>query len=400
MKEIRIGNHLIGAGHPCFFIAEAGANHEGKFEEALRLIDAAKKSQADAIKFQHYSAGKLVSREAKRYWAVRGDRPGFQFDPHEYHDDQASTFTKIDGIPRDKDAQLVNYAKENTIEMFSTPFDFESADHLERLGVPAYKIASGDITYHQFLEHVARKGKPIILSTGASTFEEIRDAVRVVLATGNDQLVLLHCTLAYPTPLENANLLMMKNLQEEFPNVLVGLSDHTPGFEADRAAALLGAVMIEKHFTHTPGAAAGENKVGESPDHDIGIGAEEFSAMVTAVRNDEKQGLSVRLGVDFERAIEMVRNGTCPQVLGKEVAKKVDSVVELKARAQARRSVVTEIALTKGTVITEEMLKDGKLSIKRPGTGIQPYEISNLVGKAVNQDISPDSILQWHHFEI
>lgn len=395
---MRIGNRLVGRGQPCFLVAEAGANHEGKFEKALELIDAARSARADAIKFQHYTAGGLVSKEAKRYWLVRGDNYGFQFDPALYKEDQYSTFAKIDGIPREHDGKLMAYAASRGIVMFSTPFDFESVDHLASLDVPTFKIASGDLTYHQLLDYAARKGKPMILSTGAANLGEIREAVEVILKTGNDQLILLHCTLAYPTPLANANLLMMRHLQKEFPDALIGLSDHTPGAEADVAAAMLGAVMIEKHFTHTPGPATGTNKVGESPDHDIGIDGQKFLEMSVRIRANEDKGQSALLGRDFDDVVAAIRRGSHPLVLG-DGYKCVDSDVELKARVQARRSVVATVPLKKGTAISQEMLKNGVLACKRPGTGIPPFAMVELVGRTLRQDVVADSVLRWSHFD-
>jgi N,N'-diacetyllegionaminate synthase len=397
MKTIKVGNKYIGGDNSCFIVAEAGANHEGKFENAIELIDAAKLTGSDAIKFQHYSANKLTAKEAKRYWLVHGDEKGFQFDPSTYKDDQQSTFAKIDGIPRGKDAELTRYGKEKNVIVFSTPFDFESVDHLEGLGVSMYKIASGDLTYHQLLEYVAQKGKPIVLATGAANMDEIRDAVEVIKKAGNDQIILLHCTLAYPTPLANANLLMMQHLKEEFPECLIGLSDHTPGDDADVAAAMMGAVMIEKHFTHTPGHAAGDNKVGDSPDHDIGIGKTAFTQMVSRIRANEKEKKCVRMNMSWDETIQAINTSEHPEVLGKATQKLVDENVELKARAQARRSVVTEVSLAKGTTITREMIKNN-FSIKRPGTGVAPYEIDSLEGKQLNQDLEPDTVLKHSHF--
>src|SRR3989344_4211733 len=176
MRKLYLGDRLIGEGQPCFLVAEAGANHEGKFEKAVELIDAAAQAGADSIKFQHYTADKLVPKEAMRYWLVRGEEYGSQFDAARYKEDQLSTFAKIDGLPREKDSELMRYADSKGIFMFSTPFDLESADHLDSLNVPAFKIASGDITYHQLLQRVAGKGKPVILSTGAASMEEIREA--------------------------------------------------------------------------------------------------------------------------------------------------------------------------------------------------------------------------------
>jgi len=141
MRQLRIGSRLIGDGQPCFLIAEAGANHDGKFEDAIGLIDAAARAGADSIKFQHYTAGKLVSKDAMRYWLLRGEKYGSQFQPGSYSEDQRGTFAKIDGFPREKDEELMRHSESRGISMFSTPFDFESVDHLANLNVPAFKIA-------------------------------------------------------------------------------------------------------------------------------------------------------------------------------------------------------------------------------------------------------------------
>ena len=395
--KIKIGDRVIGDGRPCFIVAEAGANHDGDFRKAGELIHAAANIGADAIKFQHYTAEKLASREARRYWLVRGDEDGYQFDPSYYKENQLETFVKIDGIPREKDAELMRLAEKRGIPLFSTPFDFESVDHLDALGVPMFKIASGDLTYHQFIEYVARKGKPVVLSTGAANMPEIREAVKIIRKTGNDQLILLHCTLAYPTPLKHANLLMLRHLQAAFPEALIGLSDHTPGIAASVTAALLGAAMIEKHFTNTPGAAAGKNKVGESPDNDIGLGVEKFGEMISRIRDDERSGLSARLGIPFAAALEYVRGGEFADVLGRG-EKEVDRAVELKARLQARRSIVAVLPLPKGMLITEKTAQT-HLAMKRPGTGIPPFELPLLFGKTAKEDIPADAVLLWSHFD-
>ena len=396
-NRIRVGNRYIGGDEPCFIVAEAGANHEGDFERAKALIAAAVSVRADSIKFQHYKADRLAAPEAKRYWRVWGDEDNFQFDPDHYKDDQRSTFAEIDGIPREKDAALFRYGDENNILVFSTPFDFESVDHLDALNVPMFKIASGDLTYHQFLTYVAKKGRPVVLSTGAANLDEIKEAVDVIRRTGNDQIVLLHCTLAYPAPLAHANLLMMRHLAEEFPDLPFGLSDHTPGVAAAVAAAMLGATMIEKHFTHTPGPAAGDRRVGESPDHDIGIGPEQFSEMVKQIRKNEAAGLSSRLGLELARAIEMIKQSKPGCVLGQFERKQVDPAVELKARVQARRSVVTNRGLKKGERITRETLAGDTFVIKRPGTGVAPYELEKLCGRTIACDLGPDMVLRWEH---
>jgi N,N'-diacetyllegionaminate synthase len=396
-KTIQFGSITLGGDNPCCIVAEAGANHEGVYDNAIQLIDAAHMARAHTIKFQHYTAHGLTSHEAKRYWKVAGDEDGFQFNPRVYKDDQLSTFVKIDGIPRERDYELLTYGDQKGILVFSTPFDFESVDHLNTLGIAGYKIASGDITYHAFLDYIARKGKPVILSTGASNVQEIKDAVRIIKNTGNDQIVLLHCTLAYPTPIQHANLNMMLHLQDEFPDCLIGLSDHTPGIDTDVAAAMLGAVMIEKHFTATPGVVVGKNKVGESPDHDIGIGPKEFLRMTNTISENEKNGKTTRRGLTRKQALHEVKQ-YYPHVLGKYLEKQVDERVELKARAQARRSVITNRSLKKGDIITGEMFRDGTFAVKRPGIGIQPFEIQNLLTKTCKQDILADTVLRWEYF--
>ena len=399
MKQLYLGKRLVGEGQPCFLIAEAGANHEGQFSKAISLIDAAKHAGADSIKFQHYTAEKLASKDAMRYWLLRGEKYGSHFVSGNYQEDQRSTFSKIDSFPRSRDFELASYSDSKDILMFSTPFDFESVDHLTSLNVPAFKIASGDLTYHQFLDYIARKGKPIILSTGAADLGEIREAMKVILKTGNDQLILLHCTLCYPTPLANANLLMMRHLQDEFPDVLIGLSDHTPGIVADVAAARLGAAVIEKHFTDTPGPVRGDGKVGESPDHDMGLSTEQFLEMSKAIRADEAEKRSARLGWPIDEAIASIRNSPSSMVLGSNDHKQVDERVELRARAQARRSVVIERRLKKGTLITTVMLQDGTLTCKRPGTGIAPYDMEKLVGRILQRDVEADHVLNWSDFQ-
>lgn len=390
-RTIRIGRREVGQGCPCMVVAEAGANHDGDFMKAKQLVAAAAAIGADAIKFQHYTAHKLASREAKRYWLTSDDEYGFQFDPNSYRDSQLDTFNKIDGLPREHDKELIALANKAELECFSTPFDFESVDHLAALGAPAFKIASGDLTYHDLVRYIALQGRPVILSTGASYLEEIDAAVNVIRRTGNDQIVLLHCTLAYPTPLAHANLLMMHNLARNFPDCLIGLSDHTPGNAADVAAAMLGAVMIEKHFTATPGPTgglAGGAKVGESPDHDIGLGPADFHELVLRIRDVDASKLSTRYGRGILEIVKFIEHGRMRSVLGR-ADKYVDSEVEFKARLQARRSLVAAREMLPGEVITKEML-----AVKRPGTGIPPYEVEAIVGQRAAIKIEEDAVIK------
>ena len=213
MIEIDFGGRLIGEGHPAFVIAEAGVNHNGDLALGRSLIQEAKGAGADAIKFQSYKAGKISTKTAPRYWVEQDDPDGSQYD----------TFAKLDSFGPVEHEALFRYARECKLLCFSAPFDDEAVDMLDELGVPGFKIASADLTDHPLLEKVAAKGKPVILSTGLATIPEIGDAVAVVREQGNDQIILLHCTLQYPCNAENANLRMMLHMKAAFPGDSRGL---------------------------------------------------------------------------------------------------------------------------------------------------------------------------------
>ena len=346
MSSVTVAGRVIGAGHPCFVIAEAGVNHNEDLELGKALIRAARENGADAIKFQTYKAERLSTRSAPRYWVEPGDPNGTQFD----------TFARLDGLDEAGHRELQAYARKLGILWFSTPFDEESADVLESLNVPAFKIASADMTCHPFLEHVARKGKPIFLSTGTATLGEVEEAVRVIRETGNGQIVLLHCTLSYPCPPGAINLRAMLTMREVFPECPVGLSDHSLGIPVPLAAAALGAAAIEKHFTV-------DKRLPGSPDHHLSVDPAELRAMVEGIRA-------------VEAALGSPRKGP------------VDA--EMAAYRLARRSLVAARLIPRGVVITREML-----TYKRPGTGIPPRFLSTVVGRPARVDIVPDQVLTW-----
>lgn len=346
-KPLRIGNRTISADQPPFIVAEAGVNHNEKPELAIRLIEAAAEAGADAIKFQNYTADRLVTKTAPVYWDVPGaEKVGSQ---HEL-------FNKLDGLPLDAFKKMLRRAEQLGIVMFSTPFSETDADFLADLGMPAYKLASADITHHRLLRHVARIKKPVILSTGTSTLGEIEEAVEAVRSEGNDQIVLLHCTLTYPTPFADANIRMIPTMQAAFPEHHVGLSDHTYGINVPIAATALGCRMIEKHYTLDKG-------LPDSPDHKFGVDPKELKALVDGTRQ-----AFAALGIAAKRPVAS----------------------ETPARRFARRSVVTTAKVPAGARLSEQTL-----ACKRPGTGISPKHFDLVVGRRTKKDIPADTVLQW-----
>ncbi len=349
-KTIKVGRKSIGENAPCFIVAEAGANHNGKLELAKKLAQSAAAHGADAVKFQTYVAEKLTTRTAPKYWVDSSPSKS-----------QYELFKTLDKLSEEDWKELAKFCRRIGIIFFSTPFDFESADLLEELGVPLFKIASADITCLPFIKHVAEKGKPIMLSTGAATIEEIREAVKTIESTGNDQIIILHCTLSYPTPIKDANLRVITTLQKRFPTYPIGLSDHTLGITAPIAATVLGAKVIEKHFT------INKNLPG-SPDHKLSIDPKELENMVAQIRLVEK-------------------------LLGSPIKQPVKS--ELKARKYARRSIVAKVRIPKGAIITEKMI-----TFKRPGIGIPPKLANTIIGKRAKRTIKEDEIISFKDIEM
>lgn len=343
---VRIKTRRIGEGEPTFIIAEAGVNHNGDLKRALEHIRLAKESGVDAIKFQNYTAERLVTRKAPKYWHIGNDNGETQYE----------TFSKLDELPKSNYRQMMEYANKIGIILFSTPFELEAVDLLEKIKVPAYKIASADITYFPLLTKVAKTKKPIFLSTGASTIGEIFEAVNLIRSYGNNQMILLHCILSYPTAQVDANLAMINNLQNVFPEIPIGFSDHTLSPLTPSFAVMRGAKVIEKHFTI-------DKSLPDSPDHQLGVDPEELHELVRAVRLAE------------------VSIGTSPK-------KPIES--EKEAHDLARRSVTTLVEIKKGTKITRRMLIG-----KRPGTGIPTKFIDLFVGRKARVSIPADTTLTW-----
>jgi N,N'-diacetyllegionaminate synthase len=341
-----IAGRSVGRDQPCYVIAEAGVNHNCNVALGRRLIETAKASGADAIKFQSYTASRIATRIAPRYWVEASDPHGTQWD----------TFDRLDKLSDDDFRALLKHARDVGITAFSTPFDDDAVDFLAALDMPAFKIASADLTCHPLVERAARLGKPMILSTGTATLSEVEEALDVCRRAGNDTVVLLHCTLKYPCPPEGINLRMMQHLMQAFPGVPVGLSDHSLGISVPQAAVALGACMIEKHYTV-------DKTLPGSPDHHLSVDPPELWALVDGIRN-------------IEKALGSAVKGLEP--------------LEREAWLYARRSVTSARAIPRGAVVSREML-----TYKRPGTGISPRFFEMVVGRVARMDIPEDTTLSW-----
>lgn len=359
MTGLDIDGRVVGPDEPAYVIAEAGANHDGDVEQGKALIDAAAAADADAIKFQTYDADRLVTRSASKYW---GDRETTQ---HE-------TFAQLDVLTDAEFASLARHADEAGITFLSTPFDREAVKLLTDLGVPAFKIASGDLTHHPLLDAIARQGRPVILSTGMATLEEVREAVDVLERGGADELVLLHCTTDYPTDVEDANLETIAALDEAF-DYPVGLSDHTMGTTVPTAAAAMGAAVIEKHFTIDRG-------LETSPDHRLSATPDQMAEIVERTRT-------------VQAAMGRVADGAVAS--------------EVEPHAKARRSLVATRAFEPG-----ESVRADSVAVKRPGTGIDPRRYWDLPGAdhpewydpsdgewQTTRAIEADEVLTWDVIE-
>ena len=338
-----------------FIIAEIGVNYyDIATKNNISLIDAAKlmvlkakEAGADAAKFQTYKADKIASKNSPAYWDTNEESTNSQYE----------LFTKFDKFGEEEYKEIALYCKEIGIAFMSTPFDFESAEYLNDM-MDCYKISSSDLTNLPFIEFMAKKGKPIMLSTGAATIDEVKEAVECILATGNKEICIMHCILDYPTKNENANLNMIKNLKEIFPEYLLGYSDHT---RPDSSMLILtmayeyGAKVIEKHFTL---------------DKDL-KGNDHYHAMDD---NDLKR---------FVKNIELLN-------MIKGEFEKRPMECEMAARKQARRSIVINKKVEKGTILTNELIE-----FKRPGIGISPKYINEVIGKEVIVDLEEDTLLTW-----
>ncbi len=338
----------IKDGKNTFIIAEAGVNHNGSLAMAYKLINAAVACGCDAVKFQTFKTHEVISRKAPkaRYQQQTTSLRESQFDMVKKLelDEKAHRLLKV-------------HCDKKGILFLSTPFDRSSVDLLDGLGVPLFKIPSGEITNIPFLQYVARKKKPLILSTGMSTLKEVKQAVDVIVTVGNRQLVLLHCVTAYPAPLAQANLKAIATLHKAF-DLPVGYSDHTLGIDASLAAVVLGAKVIEKHITIDKGL--------PGPDHQASLEPAELKEMVKRIRSME----------------EALGNG-----IKKPVACELENIMI------ARKSLVASRAIPAGHRIMPE-----DVAIKRPGSGILPAELPYVIGRKTRRAIGEDDVLVWKDF--
>lgn len=347
-RRIHLGPRLVTDESAPYVIAEIGVNHEGSLDLAKKLIDLAKEGGADAAKFQTYKAETLASKHSPAYWDLSKEPTTSQF----------KLFQKYDSFGPDEYRALASHCKTVGIDFVSTPFDRGAVELLEPM-VPFFKIASADLTNTPLLRQVAATGKSIVLSTGASTPEEVRWAVAMLRDSGCSELSLLHCVLNYPTADENAHLGMISELRSAYPDLLIGYSDHTvPDHEMTAlcTAYMLGARIIEKHFTHDkslPG-------------------------------NDHYHAMDVD---DLRRFRDFVSK--MDTMIGSNASVGFVETEEI-ARLNARRSIVLDADVSSGTVLTEAML-----TYKRPGTGVSPRDWDAVIGRRVARDLERDHVLQW-----
>lgn len=346
-----------------FIIAEAGVNHNGSLEMALQLIDVAAAAGADAVKFQTFRTERLVTETAPK--AV------YQIKNTGNDESQWAMLKKLE-LAADDHRELIAYAQGKNILFMSTPFDEASASMLDALGMAVFKVGSGEITNKPLLQHIARKNKPMIISTGMSYLEEVAKAIRWIEEARKQAeemtprpaarfpypLILLHCVTNYPVLAEEVNLLAMRTMREAF-HLPVGYSDHTMGIEMPIAAVAMGAVVIEKHLTLSKGMAG--------PDHKASLEPQEFASLVRAVRN-----------------VEMA--------MGDGVKKPAQS--ESGTRKIARRSLVAA-----KDIAEQEQLSIDNVTIKRPGIGIQPEFLEMVMGMRSKRHIKADAIIKWKELE-
>ena len=345
MNQIKIENSIIAKEQPCFIIAEAGVNHNGDVEMAKELVQAAKECGADCVKFQTFKAERIAIHNAPK--------AKYQLKTTDPSESQIDMLKKLE-MQENAYYEIVECCKQNKIIFLSTPYSKEDVDFLNILGVPAFKLASITAAEPWFAAYTASKGKPVILSTGMATIKEVGITVNEISRTGNKQLVLLQCTTNYPSRYEDANLLAMQTMQKEF-GLLVGYSDHTQDDNACIVSIALGASVIEKHFTL--------DKTLAGPDQSTSANPKEFSRLVNNIRKAES-------------------------ILGSE--KKEPCEIEKQNLHGMRRSIVAKKNISKGTVITEEML-----TFKRPATGIHPNLFEKIVGREAKKNINEDSFIEF-----
>ena len=340
-----IGKNKVGKDSPCYVVAEIGSNHNQDFDTALKLIDAAKKAGVNAVKVQTFRASDHYSKKSPKFDYLKGQ----------------NTYELIKSLELDRSwqAKLKKHCEDQRIDFFSSPCDFDAVDGLEKINTLAYKLASFDLTDLTLLDYIAKTNKPVIFSTGMANFDEIERSVNVCKNVGNTKLAILQCTSLYPAPAKLSNLLAMNVLQEKY-GCVVGYSDHTLGHHIVLASIAMNAKIVEKHFTL--------DRDQKGPDHKFASTPNEFSVMIDQIREIESAiGDGKKLG-PWEEEKDMFLKG--------------------------RRSIHAKKNIEKNGKLSYE-----NLCCKRPGLGIEPYRISELIGKTVKVDIEEDQWITWDLLE-
>ncbi|MBN1800511.1 MAG: N-acetylneuraminate synthase family protein [Candidatus Lokiarchaeota archaeon] len=344
MKNISLGNRKIGKNQPVFVIAEAGANHDRNLNQAKKLIEIAADAEADAVKFQTYSAETLYSKKTTTPDYLEGKM------------EQESVWQMIKNIelPREWQGELADYSRSHDLIFLSTPFDYQAIEELEALNVLAYKIASFEIVDLPFLKKLARTKKPIILSTGMASMGDIEDAINAIHEEKNNEIALLHCAINYPPPFKDLNLNAIKTLKKAF-QLPVGYSDHTMSTTIPAVCVALGVSIIEKHYTI--------DRSLKGPDHKFALQPLELKEMVKNIRETEMSlGSSIKFMPNSEKNLYTL----------------------------ARRSIIAARHIPKGKSIQKE-----DIVIKRPGYGISPKFLDIVIGRPARTDIEEDDVITW-----
>ncbi|MHA1239281.1 MAG: N-acetylneuraminate synthase family protein [Promethearchaeota archaeon] len=344
MDKFSIGDKEVGNNNPTFIIAEAGSNHNQDMSIAKKLIEIAAQAEADAVKFQTFSAETLYSKKTPNPDYLKG----------KIQDKSIWQLIKDIELPREWQQELADYAKEHDLIFLSTPFDYDAIIQLEQLNIPAFKIASFEIVDLPFLKELAKTGKPIILSTGMASLGDIEDAMHAIREEAEVGIALLHCAINYPPPMEDLNLRAIQTLKQAF-QVPVGYSDHTMSITIPSVCVSLGASIIEKHFTV-------DRKL-KGPDHNFALEPNELKKMIINIRETEA-------------------------ALGSPV--KFRPVSENNLYKIARRSIVAKKKIPKDKIIDAS-----DIQIKRPGYGISPKFIDIIIGRRAKKDIELDDIITW-----
>ena len=340
---------MVGEGHPAYIIAEIGANFDKNLDKAKRLIDAAKEVGADCAKFQTFSTPKIVSEGGFSRMKLEG--------VHGSWGRTVSEVFKDAEFPREWHQEISDYCKKIGIDFSTSPYDFEAVDLCMKLDVPFIKLGSGDITWLEMLEYIARKGKPMMLATGDATLAEIDEAVRTIEATGNRELILMQCITNYPSKIDSANVNVLKTYQSAF-DILTGYSDHSPGPVVALASVVLGGCVIEKHFTL--------DKTDKGPDHPHSMNPTEFKLMVDYVR-------------EIERAMGSTR---------KEVVEEEGETVFVQ-----RRCLYAKRDISIGTIVQAD-----DIDVLLPALGIPPKFKNVIIGKTSKINIEAGQPLFWENF--